>query len=318
MASFDVAQLNSLFQVIFSSPNLKFEETAHTSLQELHLGTCPGLASKILRALQINTSVKRLGLEVCFEDDVAKEFVGLLSENKSIQEIQVTVTADSKYYQYTGPVTNRNVFITMMESVGNAKHLKKVGIWYPWYNFDYTASIGQAVCKVIRDNTTLRSLIIPLFLPQDESFLQPIAKSLYKNSALQTLILKKSFYFPSELSSELSSEHSIEDDDTFGENVTVLIPQPPEYQHNIMVSHRTELSSEEAEALREMLEVNKSLQIVHLPPDLSDSTCSQIIKGLSANNTIEEFQMNENTRTSAIKCEDYPLVRKKIVFMQPY
>ena len=200
---FDVAQLNSFFQAIFSCPNLKrfgvfkfdahnFQHqdicleglSAHTSIQALYLAYCPSLGCKVLHALQTNTSVKYLRISVHFEDDVAKEFVDLLNSNKSIQEIEIKTESC-----YT--VTNRDAFIAMMEEVANAKHLKKVGIWYLWFTFDYAASIGQAVCKVIRNNNSLRSLKIPLFLPQDESFLQPVTKTLCKNLTLQTLILKQ-------------------------------------------------------------------------------------------------------------------------------
>ena len=76
----------------------------------------------------------------------------------------------------------------------------------------------------------------------------------------------------------------------------------------------TALSIEEADALQEMLEVNKSLQIFYLPADLSDSTCSPIIRGLSVNNTIKEFRINQTAKDSAVRCEDYPRARRKIIF----
>ena len=310
----DVAQLNSFFQAIFSCPNLKrfgvfqfsacdFQHqdicleglSAHTSIQTLHLAYYPGLACKIFQALQRNTSVKCLRIDVEFEDDIAKDFVGLLSSNKSIQEIEVTVSPDASS---ECTVTNRDAFIVMMEEVANAKHLKKVGIWYHWYKFDYTASIGQAVCKVIRDNTTLQYLKIPLFLPQDESFLQPIAETLCKNSTLQILILKPAFCnYLSEPSRFYAEDEKFED---------ILFAMEAECRYT--------LSNEEAEALCEMLEVNKSLQIFHLPADLSDSTCSLIIRALSVNNTIEEFRINKNIKKIAIKCKDYLLARRKTAF----
>ena len=238
--------------------------SAHTSIQALHLAYCPGLACKIFQALRSNTSVKCLRIDVEFEDDVTKEFVGLLSSNKSIQEIEVKSDANSSY-----TVTNRDAFIAMMEEVANAKHLKKIGIWYPWYNFDYTASIGQAVCKVIRDNDTLRSLKIPLLLPQDESFLQPIAETLCKNATLQTLIFKSAVYYSSETASHRPHAFITEEDETFGVIVKLNV-----FIKNLTAkdspSCRAALSIEESEALHEMLKKNKSLQIVHLPAHLSD------------------------------------------------
>ena len=73
-----------------------------------------------------------------------------------------------------------------------------------------------------------------------------------------------------------------------------------------------DISIVEAKALGEMLTVNKSLRIIHLPTNFYD--CSPIISGLAINTTMEEFVVNKNMKKSAIHCGDYHIARRKIIF----
>ncbi len=76
------------------------------------------------------------------------------------------------------------------------------------------------------------------------------------------------------------------------------------------------ITSEDIEAVGDMLEVNKTLRVLHLMVDIPD--WSPIIEGLKLNTTIEELHVPSSARESAIKCMDYDSVRSRINFAVVY
>ena len=248
----------------------------HASLQEIHLPYFPGFACSIFRALQCNISVKYLVICIDYEaDGIADEFGALLGSNKTLDSIEIKECHDR---------VGKDAFVAMMEHVSNATHLRRFGAEYHHYLFDF--SMCLALCKILQNNS-LQCLCIPLFLPQNISFVKPFAEALGRNSSLQILIFERYEYY----------------------SFSFLDPAPKNL-------YRTEISSEEMNSLGEMLMANKSLRIIHLPTKFSD--CSTIIKGLAANSTIEEFRVDQSMRESAIKLADYALVGKKIVYLDRF
>ena len=139
--------------------------------------------------------------------------------------------------------------------------------------------VSLAVHNILLETTTLQHLEL-LFCSQNyECFIQPISEALCKNCTLKTLVLKFLKY-PLFLNA---------------------IPQ------------EAKLKCEEAELIGKMLTVNKSLEIIQLLANIDD--CSPIIKGLAANDTIDEFHMPISTKVSAIQCTDYARARSKLVYV---
>ena len=294
----DVDQLSSFFQTVFACSALErltineFSEStsqghqlrdvsrlqldglsAHPSLQRVELAYFPGLGCLIFSSLQQNKSVKYLNITVDFEDDGITDVFGALLAHNK-SLTAICLNAHSIY-------TCRNALVATLEHVSTATSLKGFSIKFSNHLFD--DSISSAICKILK-NVNIERLGIPLFLPPQKSFLEIFAKALCENSTLQILILRHSKYQP------LAHVHPI----------PVDLP-------------RTTVSGEEAEALGEMLKVNKSLEIIHLLAEFSD--CSPLVRGLAVNNTIQEFQIDRSTKESAIKCPDYHLARKKMVFL---
>ena len=244
---------------------------AHTALEEVCLPYFPGLAQCIFQALQHNTSVRSLTISVDYKaNGIADEFGALLANNRTLNSIEIKACWGC---------TGENAFVAMMEHVSIASHLKKFGIEYFCDSPDMSTCL--AVCKSLQ-NSTLQYLSIPLFLTQ--TFLQPFAEALCKNSTLQILIFKN----PKSLHRHFTLDES---------------------PANI-------ISYQEAEALGEMLMANKSLQVVHLLAEFSDY--SPIIRGLAKNSTIEEFRIAESARKGVIKLADYVHARKKIIYLNRF
>ena len=192
--------------------------------------------------MQSNNSVKCLSISVDFETKgIADAFGALLDKNKTLNSIEVkaeatcksrliSVPKDGKIISHQAHI-GRNAFVSMMEHITVATHVKKFSINYCSNSFD--VAISSAICKLVT-NSTLQFLSIPLFLPRNDSFLHPLANALSQNSTLQTLIFK-----------------TISSDSMLDEWLRAI-------------------SIKEAEDLEDMLRVNKSLQIVHLLTGFSD------------------------------------------------
>ena len=293
--------LNSLFEAISACSSIKevalsqlsFKKqslsgcsleglSAHTSLRELRIVDClstSSIACHIFRALQINTSVKCLVISIDFEvDGIVDKFGALVRENKSLLEIKIPIHS---------VCNNSDGLVALMEHVSNSQ-LQNFGIWFDKFSFESTSNISSAVCNILSKNKSLQFLKIPLFSGQD--YCVPIAKSLCNSSTLQTLIFKPSCYSPPDESSSICFHLSRSADKGIEVDISIV----------------------EAKALGEMLTVNKSLRIIHLPANFCD--CSPIITGLAKNTTMEEFVVNENMKKSAIHCGDYHIARRKIIF----
>ena len=268
-------------QKSLSGPSLE-GLSAHTSLRELRIVNCLTtsiIACHILRALQMNTSVEYLVISIDFEvDSIVDSFGALVRENKSLLEIKIPILS---------VCNNSDGLVALMEHVSNSQ-LQNFGIWFDKFSFESTSNISSAVCNILSKNKSLQFLKIPLFSGQD--YCVPIAKSLSNSSTLQTLIFKPSCYSPPDESSSICFHLSRSADKGIEVDISIV----------------------EAKALGEMLTVNKSLRIIHLPANFCD--CSPIITGLAKNTTMEEFVVNKNMKKSAIHCVDYHIARRTIIF----
>ena len=73
------------------------------------------------------------------------------------------------------------------------------------------------------------------------------------------------------------------------------------------------VTSEEAEAVGNVLAKNKTLEVFHFIAKITE--CFPIVRGLLENKTLNEFGTSEGTKKNIITCPEYVNVRRRIVFM---
>ena len=76
------------------------------------------------------------------------------------------------------------------------------------------------------------------------------------------------------------------------------------------------VTTEEAEAVGNVLAKNKTLEVFHLDAEITE--CSPIVRGLLKNKTLKEFGTSEKTKKNIITCPEYVDVRRRIVFVDKY
>ncbi len=248
-------------------------------------------SNNIIKALKENSSVRELSCNVEFtSDDAVDDFCTLLQQNGVLEEIYLqvcdgvldaqTTGIDRNYLQVESmPVASFNFLKQIMETVCSLT-LKKFVISK---QVDLIASNDtiMAICKVLQNNKYLEYLHLPkLRVEPRQSFLQPIANALSKNSCLTTLVLE---FLPTNMG----------------------IFKPLDYK-NIFIT------SEDTKAVGYMLKINKTLRFLHLMVDIPD--WFPIIEGLKLNTTIRELHIPSSAKKSVIKCIDYDHVRSRIKY----
>ena len=73
------------------------------------------------------------------------------------------------------------------------------------------------------------------------------------------------------------------------------------------------VTTEEAEAVGNVLAKNKTLEVFHLKAEITE--CSSIVRGLLENKTLKEFGTSEKTKKNIVTCPEYVDVRRRIVFI---
>ena len=73
------------------------------------------------------------------------------------------------------------------------------------------------------------------------------------------------------------------------------------------------VTTEEAEAVGNVLAKNKTLEVFHLNADITDY--SPIVRGLFENKTLKEFDTSKYTKKNIVTCPEYVDVRRRIVFI---
>ncbi|XP_064401435.1 uncharacterized protein LOC135347394 isoform X2 [Halichondria panicea] len=76
------------------------------------------------------------------------------------------------------------------------------------------------------------------------------------------------------------------------------------------------VTTEEAEAVGNVLAKNKTLEVFHLDAEITDY--SPIVRGLLENKTLKEFGTSKNAKKNIITCPEYVDVRRRIVFVDRY
>ena len=101
-----------------------------------------------------------------------------------------------------------------------------------------------------------------------------------------------------------------------------LLPVLEALRENNTVKHlklyliRYTVTTEEAEAVGNVLAKNKTLEVFHLNAKITDY--SPIVRGLFENKTLKEFGTSEKTKKNIVTCPEYVNVRQRIVFIWQY
>ncbi len=74
------------------------------------------------------------------------------------------------------------------------------------------------------------------------------------------------------------------------------------------------VTTEEAEAVGNVLAKNKTLEVFHLDAKINE--CSPIVRGLLENKTLKEFGTSVKIKKNIVTCPEYVDVRRRIVFME--
>ena len=74
------------------------------------------------------------------------------------------------------------------------------------------------------------------------------------------------------------------------------------------------VTTEEAEAVGNVLAKNKTLEVFHLNAEITE--CSPIVRGLLENKTLKEFRISKDIKNNVIICPEYVDVRRRIVFVE--
>ncbi len=77
---------------------------------------------------------------------------------------------------------------------------------------------------------------------------------------------------------------------------------------------RYTVTTEEAEAVGNVLAKNKTLEVFHFIAVIIE--CSPIVRGLLENKTLKEFGTSEKTKKNIVTCPEYVDVRRRIVFVK--
>ncbi len=73
------------------------------------------------------------------------------------------------------------------------------------------------------------------------------------------------------------------------------------------------VTTEEAEAVGNVLAKNKTLEVFHFNARITDY--SPVVRGLLENDTLKEFGTSRHTKKKMITCPEYVDVRRRIVFV---
>ncbi|XP_064401205.1 uncharacterized protein LOC135347247 isoform X2 [Halichondria panicea] len=84
---------------------------------------------------------------------------------------------------------------------------------------------------------------------------------------------------------------------------------------DLHVNHTTQytVTTEEAEAVGNVLAKNKTLEVFHLIAEITE--WSPIVRGLFENTTLKQFSTSSNAKKNIVTCPEYVDVRRRIVFI---
>ena len=257
-------------------------------LQSLTLDCPNNDACEVLRSLKDNRlhSIKSLEL-TCHPDCHFDEAIGeYLQTDTSLEEL--TLHYDSK--------SSPN---HLMQGLRVNTCLTKLTMSLQTYSMDSDYDIGTLeLAQMFQLNTTLQfiELVVDMQLRMD---LLPALEALEENNTVKHL--KLCLYVPLI---------------THGATTGIYYVEYTPFNYFEYTPYT--VTTEEAEAVGNVLAKNKTLEVFHLTAEINE--CSPIVRGLLENKTLKEFGTSENTKKNIVTCPEFVNVRRRIVFIdtQPF
>ena len=245
-------------------------------LQSLTLD-CPDNACKVLRSLKDNRlhSIKSLELTCHFDCDFDEAIGEYLQTDTSLEELTLYFRNFKSSPSHLVQGLQVNTCLTKLTISPQRTFIFTIRLDYDFGTLE--------LAQMFQLNTTLQfiELTFCIQLPGD---LLPVLEALRENNTVKHLTLY--LYVPPQFT-------------------TLSIPR------ETLISYT--VTTEEAEAVGNVLAKNKTLEVFHLIAEIIE--CSPIVRGLLKNKTLKEFGTSKNTKKNIITCPKYVNVRRKIVFM---
>ena len=131
-----------------------------------------------------------------------------------------------------------------------------------------------------------------------------LAQMFQLNTTLQFIALTFCIQLPGDL---LPVLEALRENNTV-KHLTLYLHVPP-LEDSVLYT----VTTEEAEAVGNVLAKNKTLEVFHLIAEITE--CSPIVRGLLENKTLKEFGTFEKTKKNIVTCPEYVDIRRRIVFV---
>ena len=256
----------------------------HQHLQSLTL-CCPDNACEVLRSLKDNRlhSIKSLEL-TCHIDYEFDEAIGeYLQTDTSLEELTLHYIDFKSSPSHLWQGLQVNTSLTKLTISPDISYDEPLDDLFHTYSRDSDYDFGTLeLAQMFQLNTTLQFIELT-FYTQFPGDLLPVLEALGENNTVKYLTLKL--------------------------DLDVLIESLP------IITLYT-VTTEEAEAVGNVLAKNKTLEVFHLDAEITDY--SPIVRGLFENKTLKEFGTSENTKKNIVTCPEYVDARQRIVFVDGY
>ncbi len=223
----------------------------------------------------------------CHDND-ACEVLRSLKDNRihSIKSLELTCHIDYDFDE------------AIVEYLQTDTSLEELTLHY----IDFKSSPSHLL-QGLQVNTCLTKLIIsPIILWDYNLGTLELAQMFQLNTTLQFIELMVFMQLPMELLSVLQALR--ENNSIKHLKLYLYVPPLPD-----LIPYT--VTTEEAEAVGNVLAKNKTLEVFHFNAEITE--CSPIVRGLK---TLKEFGTSKNTKKKIITCTEYVDVRRRIVFME--
>ncbi len=274
------------------SDQFKYFCTHHQDLQSLTL-FYPVYVGDVLRSLKDNRShsIKSLKLTCNFDHNFDEAIGEYLQTDTSLEELTLHYIKFNSWISHLVRGLQVNTCITKLSVSPHYESKRAV-------SHDLVRLDIFELAKMFHLNTTLQFIELTVYV-QSQIVLLPVLEALRENNTVKHLKLRVYVESGPTRTQDLHVIKCIEE----AEAVCIKY-----------ITQEYTVTTEEAEAVGNVLAKNKTLEVFHLIAEIIE--CSPIVRGLLENKTLKEFGTSENTKKNIVTCPEYVDVRRRIVFVK--